>query len=106
MLALFRSPIEPLESGPILINQLTECRCQFRDGRALAQGLGIAVDDREVAPQIVDRLRWQLRAVLHDQSAFADDAAFGGHNKPVGINPQAGGAVRDGSEGPYPPAAA
>jgi hypothetical protein len=78
-----------------VILQLPEGRRQFQERGAVPKGSGLALNDRQIVPPVVDRARRQMVAALDQASMFAQDAALSRDDQPVGIDPKADGAVRE-----------
>ena len=54
-----------------------ECRRQFGEGRPIAQGAGLALDNREIVPPVVNRrAAHQLVGTGEDASVLAHDLPF------------------------------
>ena len=51
------------------------------------------LNDRQIVPPIIDRLRWQLVTALDHAAMFAQDVALGRHDQPIRINPKADRAI-------------
>jgi hypothetical protein len=64
---------------------LSERRWQFHERRAVAKGTRFALNDGQIVPPVANRLCWQMMAALDHAGMFAQDAAFGRQNQPVGI---------------------
>jgi hypothetical protein len=54
-----------------LVLQLPEGQRQFQEGRTIAQGTGLALDDGKVMPPVVNRPRRFVVAALNDPRMFA-----------------------------------
>src|ERR1700720_1032109 len=77
--------------------QSPEGRREFGERRAVTQGSGLALNDRQIVPPIEDGGR-TLSLVRAGKSAamFADDLSLGGDNDAFGIDPHADGAIGEG----------
>jgi hypothetical protein len=76
--------------------QLPEWDWQFEEWRTIAQSPGLALNDSQIVPPIIDRLRWQLVTALDYAAMFAQDVALGCNDQPIGIDPQADRAIGKG----------
>lgn len=76
-----------------LLLQALEGGWQFHEGRPVAQGAGLALDDRQVVPPVVDDTIWQVVRSLDYPLMFAQDLPFGGNDQTLGIDPQAHGTI-------------
>lgn len=54
-----------------LVLQLSKGQRQFQEGRTIAQGTGLALDDRKVMPPVVNRPRRLVVAAFNDPRMFA-----------------------------------
>ncbi len=79
-----------------MILQLSEGLGQFRKRRTVAKRPGLALNDGQIVPPVVDRARRLVMGPLDQPFMFAQDLPFGGDNNPFGIDPQADRAVREG----------
>ena len=77
-----------------MILQLPEGRRQFQERGAVPKSPGLALEDRQIVPPVVNRLCWQLVTALDHSGMFAQDVALSRHHQPVRIDPKADGAVR------------
>ena len=62
---------------------------QFGEGRSIAQGARLALDDRQIVPPVVDGASRQMVGSLDDPWMFAQDPPLGGHDDALGIDPHA-----------------
>ena len=79
-----------------MILQLSEGTWQFQERRAIPESAGLALNDSQVVPPIIDRLRWQLVTALDHPQMFAQDVALGCNDQPIRIYPQADRAIGKG----------
>lgn len=84
-----RLPEQILLKGPEGLGHLGK-------GRAIAQGAGLSLDDGKVMAPVIDRPQRLFVRALDHPAMFADNLPLGCDHKPVGINPQADGAVGKG----------
>ena len=77
--------------------QSPEGRRQLGEGRAVAQGAGLALDDRQIMPPVVDgRRALALVRAGEDAGVLADDLPLGGDDDALGIDPHADRSVGEG----------
>lgn len=67
--------------------QLPERIGHLGEGRAVAQGAGLALDHRQIVPPVIDRPPRQVMGTLNDPAMFAQDPHLGGDDEPLGIHP-------------------
>src|ERR1700733_10437979 len=77
--------------------QSSEGRRQFDEGGAIAQGSGLALNDRQIVPPIENgRRTLSLVRAGEDSAVFADDLPFGDDDDTLGIDPHADRAIGKG----------
>ena len=69
---------------------------QFGEGRAVAQGSRLALDDRQIVPPIVDGLAKTVVRPLDDAAVLADELPLRGNHNPLRIDPEADRPVGEG----------
>src|ERR1700741_1874381 len=80
-------PVPVPVPGPGL--QAPEGFGHLEEGRAIAQGAGLALDDCPVMPPVIDRLAQVIVGTLDDPRVFAQDLSLGGDDDPLRVDPQA-----------------
>ena len=83
----------PLEHQPL---QLPERFRHLGERRLIAQGTGLALDDRQIVPPVIDCSPSQVMGTLDDPGMSAQELAFGHNDDLVRVNPQAHSLVREG----------
>ena len=73
--------------------QLLEGLGQLRERRAIAQCSGLALDHRQIVPPVIDRLPTGVVGPVDDPGMLAQELTLGGHDDPLGIDPDADRAV-------------
>ena len=77
--------------------QRPEGRRQFGEGRAIAQSSGLALDDRQIVPPVVNcRAAHQPVGTGEDAGVLAHDLPFGGDDDALRVHPHADGAIGEG----------
>lgn len=79
-----------------MLLQGAEGRRHLGKGCTVAQGPGLALDDGQIMPPVVDRPAETIMRAGEDPAMFADRLPLGDDDDPVGINTQADRAVRKG----------
>ena len=77
--------------------QSPEGRRQFGERRAIAQGSGLALNDRQIVPPVVNRCgALPFVGAGKDATMLADDLPLGGDDNALGIDPHADRAIGEG----------
>ena len=63
------------------------------EGRAVPQSAGLALDDRQIMPPVIDRLALTIMGAGEDAAMLADDLPLGDDDDAVGIDPQLTGRL-------------
>lgn len=85
-----------------VVLQLSECLRQFREGCAIPQSAGLALNDCQIVMPVVDCTWWLTVRALDDPIMLAEDLPLGDDHQSFRINPQADRAIGEGCEGPWP----
>jgi len=88
----------PIAARPFeeMLLQAFEGLGQIDEGRAIAQGSGLALNDRQMMAPIIDRLAVASVRALNDPAVFAKNLAFRDDDDALGIDAQAHRTIGEG----------
>ncbi len=96
LLVVLKDQCQDLRHLPVAASTLEEVALKLperighlRKRGTIAQGSGLALDDCQVVPPVIDGSTWQMMGAPEDTFVFAEDLPLGGDDDPFRIDPQA-----------------